>query len=111
MEINDALDDLIDTIKKSDIYQKYCHILYQVEHNKDINKVVADIKKLQQKIVKEEYLKNKLKDDLEQDLEKKKTYLYSIPLYQDHIEASSELNNLLKNVTAKLQTYLNELDI
>ncbi len=110
MEINKALDEVIDSIRDSEIYQKYNHVLVQVDKSKDINKLVKQIKSLQKKIVLEEHKKNDISKLLE-ELEKIKKELYDIPLYQEYIYTALELNDLIKLVSNKLQLYLNDLDI
>ncbi|MDD2203375.1 MAG: YlbF family regulator [Bacilli bacterium] len=111
MIINEALDNLVDNIRDSNIYKKYNNILEKVEHNQQINLTVNDIKKIQKKIVKEKYALGNKSTMLEKSLEEKKAVLYSIPLYQDYIEAANDLNDLMKNVNNRLQTYINGLEI
>lgn len=111
MKIDQALGDLYDTIQESQIYVNYRHVLNQVMKNKDINNTVEQIRILQKKMVKEEIVKKKDISKLEQKLEVKKQLLYSIPLYQEYIVVSDELNSLVKNVSDRMQMYLNSLDI
>jgi cell fate (sporulation/competence/biofilm development) regulator YmcA (YheA/YmcA/DUF963 family) len=110
MEINKPFDNLIDIIKDTTIYQEYTHILEQVKKNTDINNTVKDIKNIQKKIVNEKYRGNDIKT-LEKELSLKNKYLDSIPLYQDYIDASKTLNELVTTIINRLQTYLNDLDI
>lgn len=111
MEINDSFDELILTIKESDIYLKYDHILKQVKVNEDINKCIKDIKSIQKELVKEEHSNGQNIALLESELESKNKELNSIPLYNDYIDASLELDNLISSVRIKIETYLNDLDI
>lgn len=111
MEINDAFDELISTIKKSDIYLKYDHVLEQVKVNDDINTCIKDIKLIQKKLVKEEHTNGQNVTLLENELNLKNKELYGIPLYNDYIDASLELDNLISSVRIKIENYLNDLDI
>lgn len=112
MQINNALDDLIGSIKESDIYLNYKHILHQVEINGDINKLVNDIKGIQKQLVKEEYVNQSSSiDDLEKKLKIKTEKLNNIPLYKEYIDASNELNDLIQSVNQKIQLYINDLEI
>jgi cell fate (sporulation/competence/biofilm development) regulator YmcA (YheA/YmcA/DUF963 family) len=110
MEIEKSFDNLLDTIKSTIIYQDYTHILEQVKKNTDIKDAIKNIKSIQKKIVNEKYKGNDVAP-LENELESVNKKLNSIPLYQDYIEASGVLNDLIKSVTDRLQTYLNDLDI
>jgi cell fate (sporulation/competence/biofilm development) regulator YmcA (YheA/YmcA/DUF963 family) len=110
MRIDESLDNLLSTIKNSDIYKNYIHILDQVKDNADINTTVKEIKTIQKRIVNDSH-RGKDIHPLENELESKNKFLNSIPLYQDYIESSTQLNNLIKNVTDKMQAYINGLDI
>lgn len=72
MQIKEPLNNLIESIKESDIYLTYKHILSQVEENVEINGLVNDIKRLQQRLVKEENKNSSKVNNLEKELEKKK---------------------------------------
>lgn len=111
MKINMALDNLAMTLEESLVYKNYKHVLEQVEKNKDINNAVKNIKSIQKKLVKEKYVNGKNAPVLENNLEENKAYLYNIPLYQDYISSSEELNNLVNIVNEKLQTCLDGLNI
>lgn len=111
MEIDNAFDQLLELIKQTDIYKKYNHILRQAKDNQDINNIVKDIKTIQQRLVKAEYIDKKNIETLEIELESKKQALYSIPLYQDYLEVSEELNTLIMLINKKIQSCINSLDI
>jgi cell fate (sporulation/competence/biofilm development) regulator YmcA (YheA/YmcA/DUF963 family) len=109
--IDKSLDELFTTIKDSDIYINYVHVLDQVMRSKDINKLINDIKRMQQKLVKEEHCHGKNVQVIEIKLEETKAILYAIPLYQDYLASSEELNNMLKLVRDKLQKCIDDLNI
>jgi cell fate (sporulation/competence/biofilm development) regulator YmcA (YheA/YmcA/DUF963 family) len=110
MEIDKSFDNLVDTIKESSIYKDYQHILEQVRNNADIKESVKNIKSIQKKIVNEHYKGNDT-TILESELESININLNKIPLYQDYIESSKALNELVTSIASRLQTYLNDLDI
>lgn len=110
MKIDTALNSLITDIKETDLYQKYQHILTQVEKSGSIDTLVKEIKAIQKKLVHAE-AKGQRIDILENELESKKQALYAIPLYQDYIAISDELRDLMKMVESKMQTYVNSLNI
>lgn len=111
MEITNALDNLVAAIKESNIYHNYVHVLDQVKINTDINDAIKSIKKIQKEMVNEQYKKGNDITTLEKKLEEANKYLNSIPLYQDYITSSEELNELMKVVSDKIQTYLNGLNL
>lgn len=109
-KIEKEIDKLIYMIEHSTIYIEYLHLLKQVEKNKDINRLVKTIKKLQQKAVKEEYHKNNDKvKKLDKEIEIKIKALYEIPLYQEYIEKAERLNDLIIKIKKMIQDYLDHL--
>ena len=48
---------------------------------------------------------------LEKELDIIKQNLNNIPLYQSYIDASNEVNDLMKLVNIKIQNYINDLNI
>ena len=108
--IDEKFNELIKTIENSLIYQNYQHILKQVEVNNDINILVKDLKDMQKKIVHATSIGQDIKK-LEKELDIIKQNLNNIPLYQSYIDASNEVNDLMKLVNIKIQNYINDLNI
>ena len=87
---------------------------YEEKKDKKIKKkkkkeerVVKEIKKLQQEIVKLEYCNDFDCMEMENDLEKKKERLYSIPMYQEYIKRMDILNDILAESTFQIEKYIN----
>lgn len=82
------IDELIDSIKNSDIYINYIELENKVSMNEDIVRLTSEIKHIQKSIVS----KN---NDNEEELKSKYVELNSIPLYNEYTESMEEFNNLL----------------
>ena len=108
--IDEKFNELIKTIESSLPYQNYQHILKQVEVNEDINRLVNELKNMQKKIVHATSIGQEIKK-LEKKLDIIKQNLNNIPLYQSYIDASNEVNDLMKLVSNKIQNYINDLNI
>jgi cell fate (sporulation/competence/biofilm development) regulator YmcA (YheA/YmcA/DUF963 family) len=107
-EINDSLDSLVNSIKDSSVYIEYKHILNQVKNNDNIKALVKEIKILQKKLVNEKFL-NKDILSIEKELKIKEELLLNIPLYQEYLNKSMELNELIQVVSKMMQNYLDNL--
>lgn len=108
--INKEFEKLIIEIKNSMIYQNYLHILKQVEVNEDINILVNEIKNMQKQIVYAQSINQNIKE-LKSKLDSINCNLNAIPLYQSYIDASKEVDELMKLVSTKIQNCFNDLDI
>jgi cell fate (sporulation/competence/biofilm development) regulator YmcA (YheA/YmcA/DUF963 family) len=109
-DIIKEINELIITIKGTDTYKNYLHILNQVEDSEDINHLVSEIKKLQQDAVKEESINHQDKVlELDKIINSKINELNNIPLYIDYINACNEVNNLLNLTKEKFQTYFDNI--
>ena len=108
--IDEKFNELIKTIENSLPYQNYQHILKQVEVNDDINTLVKDLKNIQKKLVHAKSDNQNIKE-LEKELDIINKNLNSIPLYQSYIDASNEVNDLMRLVNIKIQNYIDELNI
>ena len=104
---NKQLDDLIHAIENSSEYQSYLEICKAIEQDDEICYLVKEIKKLQQEIVKLEYCNDFDCMEMENDLEKKKERLYSIPMYQEYVKRMDILNDILAESTFQIEKYIN----
>ncbi len=104
------VDELVDVINNSKLYQEYKAILEEVEKSKVINQLVTEIKALQKKAVNEEYHQDHLNLAItEAIIDHKLKELYNISLYKEYIEKSTNLNNLIKKTTNHFQNYFNDI--
>lgn len=107
--MNDIINDvnyLKENILKSSEYLNFKKSEKNLDNNKEVNKIITDIKKLQQKIIK--------KEDKNLDAEIEKIELESLykelETYNDYIEYKKNariFNDLITNIQKKFEEYFN----
>ena len=101
------IDALIDTIKESQEYKRYIEIDKVLNKNKEINNLVNDVKKMQQRAVMLEYYKDHRYKKLDDKVKKLIDELNSIPLYQEYTRRLNDLNDMISYVTYNIEEYIN----
>lgn len=105
--INDVID-LKEAIKKSKEYINYKKSLEKIKNNKEINDLVDKIKKLQKEIVKKE--SKKLNTESENaTLSILFSKLFKIKEYNNYVNDSKKLNELLSKVQYNFTIKLNDI--
>ena len=109
-DVLEKVDELVTSIKESKEYQKYIMIRNKLDENKDIKKIIKDVKKIQQELVKSEYYKDTEKAKiLKESLDNKNKELKSYPIYNEYEHAIEELNEILfpiKDLEVYLETII-----
>ena len=94
------IDELINEIEKSDLYQKYLLLKKQINGNCMMKKMINEVKVLQKDVVhhlnKKEELANKLDE------------LNSHPLYREYINTVYEINNLYSIIENDINNYFQQ---
>ena len=103
--MNKELSELVSYIKNTPSYKKCISIKEQMDKNEEICKLVGDIKILQKKYVKSNYLDKDLKDQLD-ILEDK---LNNIPIYVEYMNNLEEVNKMIEYVKDELNDYFSNL--
>lgn len=98
-EIESSLEDIINYIINSKEYIKCIKIKKKMSNNKDIQRQIDDIKKLQKKYVIE---KN---ESIKKELELKEKKLYETPIYSEYNNNLEIVNNMITLVKDELNDY------
>lgn len=99
-EILLKVDEIVDTIKRSETYQKYLHLQELMENNLELKDLINDIKILQKRSVKGE--------NVEFLLEEKKKVLNDNPIYREYNNTIVEINNTLTIIENTLNNYFDK---
>ena len=102
-EVIKEIDLLISTIKSSDIYKEYIHLLNQVDKSEEIKALTNDIRVLNKKMVLTPSI------ELEKELKLKEEKLNEIPLYSEYKYKLSELNNMLTVIKNKVESFMKDI--
>ena len=103
--MNRALEDLVSYIKNTSSYKNCISIKEKMDKNEEICRLVNDIKILQKKYVKSNYLDKELKNELD-ELEQR---LNEIPIYVEYINNLEEVNKMIDFVKDELNDYFTTL--
>ena len=99
-EILDKVDEIIQNIENSDVYKKYLFLKSQIDNNKELKKLINEVRVLQKDIV--HHVKNK------KELEEKLNELNTHPLYLEYINTLDEINNIYGIIESNLNNYFNK---
>lgn len=105
--INNKIDDLFETIKNSKEYKAYQNIGEVLKDNDEVNDLVEEIKKLQQKSVRLEEQNNPEYKEVDKLIEEKVKKLNSIPVYQEYLRKMEEFNDVIATSRNNIEEYIN----
>ena len=105
--INNKIDDLFETIKNSKEYKAYQNIGEVLKDNDEVNDLVEEIKKLQQKSVRLEEENNPEYKEVDKLIEEKVKKLNSIPVYQEYLRRMEEFNDIIATSRNNIEEYIN----
>lgn len=106
--LNKKIDDLFQAIHESSEYQEYVSICKVIDSSDEIQQLVNEIKRLQQKSVRLEEKKDDSYKEVDKVIEEKVNKLNSIPLYQEYIRRMNQLNDILAESTFQIEKYIND---
>ena len=99
-EILNKVDEIISLIENSDDYQKYLFLKEQIDKNKEVKKLINEVKILQKDVV--HHLKK------ENELKKKMDELNNHPLYREYNNTLLEINNVYAIIENSLNKYFQD---
>ena len=105
--IENKIDDLFETIKNSKEYKAYQNIGEVLKDNDEVNDLVEEIKKLQQKSVRLEEENNPEYKEVDKLIEEKVKKLNSIPVYQEYLRRMEEFNDIIATSRNNIEEYIN----
>ena len=105
--INNKIDDLFETIKNSKEYKAYQNIGEVLKDNDEVNDLVEEIKKLQQKSVRLEEENNPEYKEVDKLIEEKVKKLNNIPVYQEYLRRMEEFNDIIATSRNNIEEYIN----
>ena len=100
-EINNKVDEIINEIENSEVYQKYLSLQKQISSNKELMMLINQVKVLQKDILH----KKKEKEDLDIVMDE----LNSNPLYREYNNTLYEINNTYGIIESSLNNYFDKI--
>lgn len=98
-ELNNKIDDVVNTIKNSKEYKKCIELKKQMDSNEEITHLVKEIKIKQKK-----YIRNNDSNILN-ELKELENRLNEIPIYHIYLENLEIVNNMISYVKDELNDY------
>jgi len=105
--VNNSINELFETIKNSDEYKAYQNIGEVLNNNKEVNNLVNEIKKLQQKSVRLEEENNPEYKEIDKLIEEKVNTLNAIPVYQEYLRRMNDFNDIIASSRNNIEEYIN----
>lgn len=107
-KILEKTDEIIEIIKNSNEYQQYIEISKKMKDNKEIVSLINNIKKLQQKLVKEQSLGNDI-NVLDNEINDKLKRLEEYPIYLEYLYLQEDLNKSINLIKESIEDYINNI--
>jgi len=105
--IENKIDELFDAINESEEYQAYLKIGKVLDQDEEINKLVKEIKELQQQSVKLEEEGNIEYKEIDKIIDEKVKLLNSKPIYQEYLRRMNEFNDIIAMSSNQIEKYIN----
>lgn len=105
--INKKIDELFETINASPEYKAYQNIGDVLAKDEEINNLISEIKKLQQKSVRLEEAGNDEYKEVDKVIEEKVALLNSKPIYQEYLRRMNEFNDILAMSSNQIEQFVN----
>ena len=100
-EINQKIDEIINEIETSEVYQKYLSLKEAIGSNKELMILINKIK-----IMQKDYLHKKVRKE---ELDKVVDELNSHPLYREYNNTLYEINNNYGIIESSLNNYFKKV--
>lgn len=106
--INNSLEELFNSIENSDLYKEYKKMSDILGKDKEIRKLIDEIKELEKKAT---YLENNGDDkykEVDEEIKRKADVLNNKHIYQEYLEKMDEFNNELAMSSKMIDKYVSE---
>ena len=104
-EIESKALELVKLIKDSNDYTEYLKLKKKIKSNEEIMEKIDKVKALQKSYVKSAYLDNKIKQEIDTELDR----LESIPLYKEYLIKEKKINNIMINIKEGLNVIFEDI--
>ena len=100
-EINQKVDEIINEIENSSIYQKYLSLKEKIAKDKELMELINKVRVMQKDVL------HKRKD--KEDLDRLTNELNNHPLYREYNNTLYEINNIYGIIESSLNKYFNDI--
>ena len=100
-EIDLKVDEIIQDIENSEVYQKYLSLKEEINNNKELMKLINKVRLMQKDVLH--------KKQSEKELDKLMDELNNHPLYREYNNTIYEINNTYGIIESSLNNYFNKI--
>ena len=106
--MNNSLEELFNTIENSKLYQEYKKMENILSKDKEIKKLIDEIKELEKEATYLEYIGDERYKELDEEIQVKAEILNNKQVYQEYLNKMDELNNELAMSSKMIEKYVEE---
>ena len=106
--IDNSLEELFKTIENSALYKEYKDMEKILNKDKEIKKLLDEIKELEKEATYLEYIGDEKYIELDEEIKRKAEILENKPVYQEYLNKMEELNNELAASSKMIEKYVSE---
>ena len=106
--IDSSLEALFKAIENSDEYREYKKMALILDKDKEIKKIINEIKELEKKATYLEYIGDDKYKEVDEEIKKKSKILNDNPVYQEYLNKMEEFNNELAMSSKMIEKYVEE---
>ena len=100
-DINEKIDEIINEIENSEVYQKYLLLKKKISNNKELMELINKVKVMQKD--------NVHKKVTNEELNRVVNELNNNPLYREYNNTLYEINNIYGIIESSLNNYFNKI--
>ena len=106
--INNCLEELFNSIENSSLYQEYLKMRDILSNDKEINKIIEEIKELERQATYLENIGDEKYKEIDEEIKKKADILNNKPVYQEYLNKMEAFNDELAISSKMIEKYVEE---
>lgn len=107
--INSSLEELFNSIENSSLYQEYKKMESILSQDKNIKKMIEEIKELEKEATYLESIGDKRYHEIDEVIKEKAKILNNNPIYQEYLNRMDDFNDELTISSNMIEKYLEEV--
>ena len=107
-QMQSSLEELFNSIENSKLYQEYKKMENILSKDKEIKKLIDEIKELEKEATYLEYIGDDKYKELDEEIKKKEDILNNKQVYIEYLNKMEEFNNELATSSKMIEKYVEE---
>lgn len=106
--MNNSLEELFNTIENSKLYQEYKKMENILNKDKEIKKLIDEIKELEKEATYLEYIGDEKYKEIDEEIKMKADILNNNHVYMEYLNKMEEFNNELSVSSKMIEKYISD---